>query len=57
MFTARVHRGANRSDTENESVGENMVLGFFQMAQFLTVLTYEVGDKTTSAGNGLLLYH
>lgn len=29
-FTSRVDKGANRSDTKNEFVGENMVLGFLK---------------------------
>lgn len=57
MFTTRVDRGANRSDTKNEFVEKNMVLGFFKWPQFLTVVHYRGagrgGDKTPSAGNGL----
>lgn len=30
MFTTRMDKGANGSDTKNELVGENMVLGFFK---------------------------
>lgn len=52
-FTSRVDKGANRSDTKHEFVGENMVLGCFQMTEFLTVLDDGVGDRTTLAGNGL----